>query len=630
MKRCWRSSAALAVTTWLLFAVPSSGHRVSAPPAFRLSLVASDAFGGGDASLAPDGRRFVISSRRSGNWELWVYDIDRSAWTQLTHHEAEDHEGQWSPDGRQIVFTSTRAGSKDVWTLALEGGALERLTRDSGDEEYPAWSPDARAIVYTGGPWKHRDFLVVGRNGGAPRAVTPRAGHVGACSFVPDGRSLVCHGYESGTGDVLRLPLRGGQAQAITSGASWDYKPTVAPRHGWVAYSRSDEGPSGIWLQALDGTGGAFPLLDPPTPYDDRWPTWDASGSRLLFHRFVEQGTAVRVLDLATGRLRTLSADDENPGQAALDPEGERVVYSAWERGRPVLRIRAVDGGDARTVAVGSGWAAFPRFSPDGQLVAFAYKPTSRSRWELATVASQGGVPRIWTETLAGVRGLAGPIDWSPDGRRLVFKADTAPFESDIFTLDLSDGAIRNLTRDEWFDEAPSWAPDGRSVVFMSTRGGDWTWGLFRLHLGGEVEPLTSADHTEKNFPRLSASGDLTFTRADEHGVERAAVLRRDGSLDILPAGDANTRWPSLSRDGTRLLFTAIDRRVEYWLAENVFVAGRPAWPSAKHAAPPLPSVLADATERGAAAAFWARATQVPGTPHEAGVVASPKRVHHR
>src|SRR5262245_27957283 len=143
---------------------------------FAMRLIAVDETAGGDATISPDGRRFVTTSRRSCDLELWIYDIDARRWSQVTHHEGEDFEGKWSPDGTRLVFTSSRDEQKDIWTIDLKTGAERRLTTSPEDDEYPAWSPDGKSIVYTGGAWNARDFFIVAADGGEPRKVTRRSG----------------------------------------------------------------------------------------------------------------------------------------------------------------------------------------------------------------------------------------------------------------------------------------------------------------------------------------------------------------------------------------------------------------------------------------------------------------------
>ena len=127
-------------------------HGKSKAP-FRLHRIAIDRAGGGDGTLSPDGQRFVTSSRRTGNWDIWIYDLRSTLWTQVTQDPADDFEAKWSPDSSTLVFCSTRTGQKDIWTVDLKTGALKQLTFSEHDDEYPAWSPDGKDIVYTGGPW---------------------------------------------------------------------------------------------------------------------------------------------------------------------------------------------------------------------------------------------------------------------------------------------------------------------------------------------------------------------------------------------------------------------------------------------------------------------------------------------
>lgn len=554
----------------LFLALLAGCGRVEETP-FTLRMLATDPAGGGDASISPDGKRFIITSKRGGNWDLWTFELATARWSRLTDDPADDFEGKWSPDGRSLVFTSTRTGNKDVWLLSLDNGSLRPLTASPEEEEYPAWSPDGRWIFYSGGPWGTRDFFVVPAAGGEPRKLTAKPGWAGACTFAAGGDSLVCHRYDTGSGDLQRLSLDGA-AEPLSNGTDWDYKPAESPDGKWVAFSRSREGPSGIWLMPAKG-GEARPLT--ASPYEDRWPTWNAGGDRIFFHRVVDRGTAVKALDRKTGALRTLVGPGERPLQASLDPEGRRLVYCAETGGGRVLRLLDLATRERRTLDTGPGEACFPRFSPDGARIAFAAR--RQERWEVAVLSADGSKLADLTAGREGLRGLDGPLDWTPDGRRILFQSDTKAFAANLFTVDVATRQIARLTDDGWFDEAPSWTPDGRSVLFMSTRGGDWTWGLFRLTPGDPkpIEVFAGPDYTEKNFPRMGPDGAIVWSSYDDQGIERLVERAPGGKVRVL-APDAGARWPSYAPGGREVVFTTVARQVEYWLAENPFGPGSP------------------------------------------------------
>lgn len=85
--------------------------------------------------------------------------------------------------------------------------------------------------------------------------------------------------------------------------------------------------------------------------------------------------------------------------------------------------------------------------------------------------------------------------DFSPDGRTIAFSAAQG-LVNDIYTINLETREVVNLTKDEFADYAPTWAPDGRSIVYLKRVSGNEK--LFRLDLAsGKSEQLTFGTHDE-------------------------------------------------------------------------------------------------------------------------------------
>ncbi len=81
----------------------------------------------------------------------------------------------------------------------------------------------------------------------------------------------------------------------------------------------------------------------------------------------------------------------------------------------------------------------------------------------------------------------------SPDGRQVAFQSDRDGSEGNIFLLDLTTGEITQLTDEPWAD-APSWAPDGQSVVYLRLVREAWNvwprYGPFQNPPGFTPPPL--------------------------------------------------------------------------------------------------------------------------------------------
>jgi Tol biopolymer transport system component len=78
--------------------------------------VSSNVISSGNSS---DNGKIIFGSDRSGNWDLWMMNVDGSELTQLTTDEGPDITPDLSPDGKKIAFISGRTGYPQPWILDL-------------------------------------------------------------------------------------------------------------------------------------------------------------------------------------------------------------------------------------------------------------------------------------------------------------------------------------------------------------------------------------------------------------------------------------------------------------------------------------------------------------------------------
>ena len=151
----------------------------------------------------------------------------------------------------------------------------------------------------------------------------------------------------------------------------------------------------------------------------------------------------------------------------------------------------------------------------------------------------------------------------SPDGRWLVFASSRGRTQdgTNLWIAPLApDATPRPLTPGPWIDSHPTWTPDGRAIVFASTRAGSFD--LYRLAIAagraaGAPERLTSAPGHEVT-PTVAADGSIIYASVTPGaGGEVESHLERrgpDGTIARLTDGPGDSS-PALAPDGQTLAF---------------------------------------------------------------------------
>jgi len=125
--------------TFRIYTVPYTGGPATA-------LVGASP--GSEPAWSPEGTRVAFTSKRSGNYEIYVVPAEGGVPIPLTDDPAYDRSPAWSPDGSQIAFSSSRAGNGDLWLMSSDGGNPTPITFDAADEGSPSWSPDGSRIAF--------------------------------------------------------------------------------------------------------------------------------------------------------------------------------------------------------------------------------------------------------------------------------------------------------------------------------------------------------------------------------------------------------------------------------------------------------------------------------------------------
>jgi Tol biopolymer transport system component len=159
-------------------------------------------------------------------------------------------------------------------------------------------------------------------------------------------------------------------------------------------------------------------------------------------------------------------------------------------------------------------------FSPDGNYIAvFAKREKGRSLLLLDVL--NGGIYKIFD--IDPIEQQLSPA-WSPDGKTIAFSGFKGG-HFDIFLLDVESGTFRNFTNDSVYDGAPTFSPDGKSIVLASVVGEGYAK-LFRIPVDqpGQRYPLTTGKSNDGD-PVYSPDGKRVYFTSDRDGRENIFSL---------------------------------------------------------------------------------------------------------
>lgn len=136
-------------------------------------------------------KQIAFESRRDGNKEIYIIQLDGENLINLTNHLGDDQEPDWSPDGNQIAFSSDRDGDFDIWVMDADGSNLVNITNTNEDEFYPRWSPDGKQILYQSLIDDNLDIYVITLDDGNITRLTHNPFNDYHASWSPDGKQIV-------------------------------------------------------------------------------------------------------------------------------------------------------------------------------------------------------------------------------------------------------------------------------------------------------------------------------------------------------------------------------------------------------------------------------------------------------
>ncbi|MCP5037611.1 MAG: Tol-Pal system protein TolB [Rhodobacteraceae bacterium] len=242
----------------------------------------------------------------------------------------------------------------------------------------------------------------------------------------------------------------GANIRFLTNGSDLVLTPRFSPSRQEITYMSFAGGQPRVYLLNIE-TGqreivGNFPNMTFS-------PRFSPDGQRVIISLQQGGNANIYTMDLRsrkTTRLTNTPAIDTSPSYA---PDGSKIVFESDRGGRQQLYVMGAGGGSAQRISFGTGSYSTPVWSPRGDLIAFTKQ--SGGKFLIGVMKPDGSRERILTEGYHN----EGPT-WAPNGRTIMFFRETPGANGGprLYSIDLT-GYNEQRVRTPGFASDPAWSP---------------------------------------------------------------------------------------------------------------------------------------------------------------------------
>ena len=512
-------------------------------------------------ALSPDGRRVAFITGATGPQQLAVRSLDQVGVRILAGTEGATNPF-WAPDSRTIGFF---AGTR-LKRIDLSGGAPEVLAdvASFANARGATWN-DNGVIVFA--PRPNGGLMRVPATGGTPVEVTHLAEGQGGHQwpqFLPDGRHvlfLVAGGQPSTHGIYVASLDRGEPTRVVAAEQNAMYAPPgylLRASQGVLVAQHFD-------AARLTVSGDPFPVVQAVGQSDnaDR-SAFSVSPAGILAHRLAA-GTRRQLVwvDRAGKSLGTVGPPDEgNPTSPVLAPDEKRVASGRTVQSNTDIWLTDVGRAIPTRFTFDPALDVSPVWSPDGTQVVF--RSTRNGSSDLFIKPANGAMDE---QPLLISQQNKTPLDWSRDGRFLLFSVLDAKTQSDLWVLPMTppNGSVDvrkpfPIVQTSFEETQGQFSPDGRWIAYTSNESGRYEVYVRPFQeAGGKWEVSTGGG----SQPRWRADGkELFYIAADAHLM--AVPVRATSEGRAIDVGTPLVLFPTHLANGQGISLTGYQSRALY------------------------------------------------------------------
>ena len=287
--------------------------------------------------VSPDGRRVAFAWDKTGQWQIYIMELQDGKPTQLTTKDESSISPRFSSDGKRLAYAQDYQGDEkfDIFVLDLDSKEATNITPGTDESILPSvrWSPDGKKIAIA----------------------SNRSGKFSAYSLESAGwePTLLCdHKYD-------------------------DSSPDWSPDGRWVTFTSMTRGQDlGVFIVPANG-GEARQLGDENATLDASMPHWSPDSTRIAFASASRGMSDIGIYNLVDGKVEWLTDSTLECYDPCWSPDGMNLAYRERHESNVVIALQRI-GGEKRILQLEPGVHTQLSFTLDSRHLVSAFSGPRR------------------------------------------------------------------------------------------------------------------------------------------------------------------------------------------------------------------------------------------------------------
>jgi TolB protein len=218
-----------------------------------------------------------------------------------------------------------------------------------------------------------------------------------------------------------------------------------------------------------------------------------------------------------------------------FSPSTQEITYMEFGQGDPRVYLYNIETGQREIVGNFPGMSFAPRFSPDGQRIIMSLQQGSNSNLFVMDLRSKS------TTRLTDTPAIDTSPSYSPDGARICFESDRGG-KPQIYVMPATGGQAQRISFGDGSYSTPVWSPRGDYIAFTKQGGGQFAIGIMKTDGSGE-RILTSGFHNEG--PTFAPNGRVVMFFRDPGGTSGPSLF----TVDVTGRNEQRVPTPGYASD---------------------------------------------------------------------------------